>query len=80
MKRKNKLGGILFLMVLFSAVFAKDAYAYLDPGTGSYFLQLVIAGLLGALFFVKTFWRGIFKSIKTVFSRLFNPVKKDKNE
>lgn len=78
MKRKNKLGGILVLMVLFFTVLARDAYAYLDPGTGSYFLQLVIAGLLGALFFVKTFWRSIFKSIKTVFLKLFNPIKKDK--
>ena len=32
------------------------AYAYLDPGTGSYFLQIIIATLLGAMFAIKQFW------------------------
>ena len=36
-----------------------DAHAYLDPGTGSYVLQLILAGLLGAAFTVKIFWRRI---------------------
>lgn len=30
--------------------------AYLDPGTGSYVIQLLIAGLMGALFLVKLYW------------------------
>lgn len=30
--------------------------AYLDPGSGSYLLQLLIAGALGALFVLRTFW------------------------
>ena len=46
---------------------ARDAHAYLDPGTGSFVLQALIAGLLGAGFAVKTFWR----SIKAFFSRIF---------
>jgi len=43
------------------------AYAYLDPGTGSYILQLVMAGLLGALLALKIFWR----NIKAYLSNLF---------
>ena len=38
-------------------------FAYLDPGTGSYLLQLTLAGLLGASYAVKHFWsrlKGIF--------------------
>ena len=35
------------------------ARAYVDPGTGSYFLQILIAGLLGAAFAVKLYWRKI---------------------
>lgn len=35
---------------------ARDAHAYLDPGTGSYFLQLSIAGLVAAIFSLKAFW------------------------
>lgn len=50
---------------------ANDASAYLDPGTGSYALQIVIAGIVSALFTIKMFWRrlvdyfsGLFKGKK----------------
>jgi hypothetical protein len=36
---------------------------YLDPGSGSYLLQLLIAGLVGSAFMIRTFWsriKGIF--------------------
>ena len=32
-----------------------DAYAYLDPGTGSIILQALIAGVAGSLFVVKAY-------------------------
>lgn len=32
------------------------AFAYLDPGAGSMLLQLLIAGILGALFTIKMYW------------------------
>jgi len=31
-------------------------FAYLDPGTGSYLLQLALAGALGASYAVRHFW------------------------
>ncbi|MBN1162806.1 hypothetical protein JXA34_03650 [Patescibacteria group bacterium] len=33
---------------------SKKAYAYIDLGTGSYMIQIVLAGVLGALFVFKT--------------------------
>ena len=39
--------------------------AYLDPGSGSYLIQLVIAGALGALFVIRMQWG----RIKTMFRR-----------
>jgi hypothetical protein len=45
----------------------KKELAYLDPGTGSFLLQLLLATALGGLFMVKTFW----KRIKNFFIRLF---------
>ena len=36
-----------------------QADAYIDPGAGSYFLQLLIAGILGASFAVKLFWKNL---------------------
>lgn len=32
---------------------------YLDPGSGSFILQLVIASLLGAAFIIKAYWKKI---------------------
>ena len=42
--------------VLASMLLVRKAHAYLDPGTGSYILQILIAGLFGALFMLKVFW------------------------
>ena len=48
------------------AVFAyvPDAFAYLDPGTGSILLQGLIAGLAGGLMFLRLYW----KKLKEVFT------------
>jgi hypothetical protein len=41
---------------------------YLDPGSGSYIIQLIIASLLGAAFIVRASW----SKIKTFFKSTFN--------
>jgi hypothetical protein len=40
-------------------------HAYLDPGSGSFLIQLIIAGLVGAGFIIKVYW----KKIKGLFNR-----------
>jgi hypothetical protein len=37
----------------------REVLGYLDPGTGSFLIQLALAGLLGALFVIKTYWEKI---------------------
>jgi hypothetical protein len=32
---------------------------YIDPGSGSYLVQAIIAGVLGTLFYFKNIWRKI---------------------
>ena len=49
--------------------------AYLDPGSGSVLIQLLIAGLLGAAFIIKASW----SKIKAFFSRSKAP-KDEKSE
>jgi hypothetical protein len=46
--------------------------AYLDPGTGSFIIQILIAGLLGSLFAIKIF----FNTIKDFFKNLFSKGKR----
>jgi len=52
----SEITSFALLAVLASLVLVREAHAYLDPGTGSYILQILIAGLFGALFMLKVFW------------------------
>ena len=66
---------ILIVVVFCSLLFPRKIYAYLDPGTGSYLFQIVIAALLGGLYMAKIYWN----KIKFFFTkRLF--FKKKKHE
>jgi hypothetical protein len=62
---------VLFIVMLF--VVGRPALAYIDPGTGSYMLQVAIAFLIGAIFTIKRFW----KKIYVVLANLFNIKRKD---
>jgi len=47
----------LILALLFATgFFVSDAYAYLDPGTGSVFIQAIIGVLVGVGITVKIYW------------------------
>lgn len=73
---------IIILALIFFLVSTRSAHAYLDPGTGSFILQVVAAGALGGLFAVKTFWRQIIDFFQRIFSKKTKkqtPVKKKKN-
>lgn len=59
----------LLLVILLILACPDNAHAYLDPGTGSYFLQILLAALLGAAFAVKSFWRNIKSFITSLFTR-----------
>ena len=48
---------ILIILLLFA--FPSISSAYIDPGTGSYIIQIVIAGALGSLFTIKLFYKKI---------------------
>ena len=49
---------------------------YLDPGTGSFILQMLIAFFLGSIFAIKIFW----SKIRGFFERLFGIKPKDEEE
>ncbi|CAM4412735.1 MAG: hypothetical protein LEGION0403_FIIPPAGN_00936 [Legionella sp.] len=44
------------LIALSSFIWVSNAYAYLDPGTGSLIIQSTIAAITGGLFILKTYW------------------------
>lgn len=47
----------LLLIVLCGLVWVPEAHAYVDPGSGSFILQFIIAALLGAGLTLKMYWR-----------------------
>lgn len=49
---------MLIAALLFSIV-PNTAHAYLDPGTGSMIVQVVIGGFLASLYTVKVYWQRI---------------------
>ena len=43
------------------------AHAYLDPGTGSFILQMLVGALLGGVVAIGVFWRRVVGFFKRVF-------------
>jgi len=48
-------------------------FGYLDPGSGSYLFQMIVAGCVAGYLFIKQFWLNIILFIKNIFN------KQDKN-
>ncbi len=46
---------ILALQILF----LQDLYCYIDPGLGSMIFQILIAGSVTVIYFIKIFWKQI---------------------
>jgi hypothetical protein len=71
---KKYLIDSVFSVSLLILLSAETAYAYLDPGTGSYIIQVSIAMVFGVLFAIKIFWT----NVKLFFLNLFK--RKDRQE
>lgn len=63
----NKFSFILTIFVLY--MYENEALAYLDPGTGSMILQVIIAAFVAVGIYIKLFWH----KLKNIF------IKKNKN-
>lgn len=59
---------VLLLLTLLLAL-PSVAHAYLDPGTGSYVMQLLLGTVLGGLFALGVFWRRVLSFFKRLFKR-----------
>ena len=68
MKIKRKINFIIIFIIIFFQL-NNNAYAYLDPGTGSIILQALIAFFAGAAAFVSLYWRKVKNYISNLFSK-----------
>ncbi|OGM11465.1 hypothetical protein A2Z22_00240 [Candidatus Woesebacteria bacterium RBG_16_34_12] len=65
---------LTFLVVFFIFLFflPRQAQAYIDPGTGSYVVQIILAFILGGVFTLKLYWKKITKFLRKLFSKSTN--------
>jgi len=59
MKMPKNLFTLVAWIALLHLIFPQPCFAYIDPGSGSYFLQILVAGLLGLLYSIKLYWARI---------------------
>jgi len=46
-------------VILFGSLMIHDAYAYIDPGTSSMFIQVIVGVLVGLGITIKIYWEKI---------------------
>lgn len=72
---KRTTGNFSWAMVLTIGYFAlfmaaeRPAHAYLDPGSGTMIIQMIVAALAGALLSLRLFWRSLKENVMAFFSR-----------
>ena len=59
MKFRNSFLPITVISLIFGHLSISNAYAYLDPGTGSIIAQVIIGTLVGAGVAIKVYWQKI---------------------
>lgn len=61
---------VIGTVLIFNFIFPKRIFAYLDAGSGSYIIQIIIAIVLGGAFGIKIYWRKIYSFFKNLTSRV----------
>jgi hypothetical protein len=56
------------IFLTLSSILGRDT-AYLDPGSGSYFIQLILASLMGALFVLGVYRRRVTDFFRNLFKK-----------
>ena len=64
MRKKSNWAVLFGILLSVLVLFPPSAHAYIDPGTGSYILQIAIAGIAAGAIAIKMFW----KRIRALFS------------
>lgn len=56
MQYKQGILPLIFGISLLHSLIISDAYAYIDPGSGSLVIQIIIGALVGAGITLKIYW------------------------
>jgi hypothetical protein len=61
----------MIIIAVLLLIFPFNAYAYLDPGTGSFIVQIIIAAMAGFLFSTKIYWAKFKNKIQHLQNKFF---------
>ncbi|MGO8705240.1 MAG: hypothetical protein ACLQVA_15630 [Candidatus Brocadiia bacterium] len=67
MRGRIRCGSPVVVFGIFLLV--RPAYGYIDPGTGSYVLQILLGVLLTAAYTLKIYWRHVVGFFRYAFTR-----------
>lgn len=72
----GKLGSLVLSVLLLSGFFlltsVERAHGYIDAGTGSLILQILLGTLFGSLFMLKVFWRRVTGQVSRILPKKKN--------
>jgi len=69
MKQTKYAGRSILLLATLCLLFPFYSYGYIDPGTGSYVFQILVAALVAVSFAVKVYWLKIKGFIAGLFTK-----------
>ncbi len=72
-REQGQVTSAVFIFLSLFLITPQYAYAYVDPGAGSYSLQIIIAFLVTGIFAVKL----VFKKVKIIFLNLVSRIRKN---
>ena len=73
MKFRNSFLPITVILLIFGHFSISNAYAYLDPGTGSIILQTIMALFVAGIATISIWWQ----KFKNLFNKIFRKKKLD---
>lgn len=77
MKMKTRWSGYLWMLIAVIGLIllpSSYAHAYLDPGSGSFLFQILVAGFVGFLFMLRLFRDRVTLFFRQLFGRQPRPV------
>ena len=69
MREGEDMAGYFVVISVIIMISAVKSYGYIDLGTGSYILQILLAGILGGLYAFKGWIRKAITSVMAFFSK-----------
>ncbi len=70
MKQLKTLGmSPLLILGIYLMIPVSNAHAYLDPGTTSMALQMIVGGVVGGLMAIKLFWKRLKEFTLRIFKK-----------